>query len=165
MPSSYWVSPSGSTAVGLAATSRSDVAFSRQWPGAPAPLPKAGSDGSQAMSPAAPITGSGTGVGEAIWAWAGAAHSASAAAASAAPKRRDIALHNTGRRGLSRPPCPSVTWRTLAAQAAGEAPGAGAGGPALGRRAADQLAAQVQVAVAPREVDKLEARARVLDQE
>src|SRR3954449_4338827 len=171
MPSSYCVSPSGSTAVGLAATSRFDVAFWRQWPGVPAPLLNWGSDGSQAMSPAAPITGSGTGVDAgdgvgvavAIWAWAGAAQSANAAAASAAPKRRDIALHNTGRRGLSRPPCPSVTCRTLAAQAAGEATGQRR--PALRRRAADQLAAQVQVAVAAREVDELEAGARVLDQE
>src|SRR3954468_10076266 len=177
MPSSYWVSPSGSTAVGLAATSRSDVAFWRQWPAMPAPLLNPGSDGSQAMSPAAPITGSGTGVGvgvgvrvgvgEGICAWAGAAESASAAATSAAPKRTDIGLHNTGPCRLSRrspgAPCPPVTRRTLAAQAAGDA--AAQRSRALRRRAADQLAAQVQVAVAAGEVHELEARAGVLDQE
>src|SRR3954449_3003175 len=169
MPSSYWVSPSGSTAAGWAATSRSDVAFWRQWPTVPWPALKPGSDGSQAMSPAAPITGSGTGVGvgvgvgEAICARAGAADSESASATRAAPRRTGIALDNTGRRGLSRPPCPSVTWRTLAAQAAGEAQAQRR--PALGRGAADHLAAQAQVAVAPGEVHELEARAGVLDQE
>src|SRR5215210_90753 len=56
--SSYWLSPSVSTAAGFRLTSRFDVYFWRQFPVVPFPALKFPSAGSHAMSPAAAITGS-----------------------------------------------------------------------------------------------------------
>src|SRR5579872_96199 len=52
-PTSYWLSPSASTASGCACMTRSDVAFSWQFLASPSPAWKNGESGSQAMSPPA----------------------------------------------------------------------------------------------------------------
>src|SRR5688572_15951711 len=57
-PTWYWLSPSVSTAVGAACTSRSEVFFCRQCPSVPAPPLKNSLEVSHAMSPAAAIRGS-----------------------------------------------------------------------------------------------------------
>ncbi len=58
-PQLYWSSPSGSTA--SIPVSRAAVLFALQSVAVPLPLLYAGAAGSQAMSPAAPMTGSGFG--------------------------------------------------------------------------------------------------------
>ena len=55
---SYWMSPSARTAERPAPTSKSDVYFWRQAVEVPLPFLKLLSAGSQAMSPAAAMTGS-----------------------------------------------------------------------------------------------------------
>src|SRR5205085_217459 len=60
LPHSYWLSPRSRTPAKPPLTSRSDVAFSRHEPDVPSPLLKPEFAGSQAMSPAAAITGSTT---------------------------------------------------------------------------------------------------------
>src|SRR5439155_13090540 len=54
---SYWLSPMGSTA--STPLSSGAVCLARQSPSVPSPALNAGAPGSQAMSPAAPMTGSG----------------------------------------------------------------------------------------------------------
>src|SRR5258705_4271092 len=58
VPSTYWLSPRVRTPVGPLAARRSEVAAWRQCAVVPAPPLKPASAGSQAMSPAAAITGS-----------------------------------------------------------------------------------------------------------
>src|SRR5688572_15507690 len=77
----YWLSPSGSTAANPAFTSRSEVYLWWQRSGVPRPPLKNGLEVSQAMSPAAAITGS---------ALAGAAVTASPLKARASVNRRKL---------------------------------------------------------------------------
>src|SRR5215204_1267397 len=69
VPSSYWLSPSVSTAASWAPTSRSDVYFWRHELEVPSPPLKLEESGLHAMSPAVAMTGSGiagpTGVADA----------------------------------------------------------------------------------------------------